>query len=221
MNGIRNNVVFCGFNDIEKNSFWLTDIRDIDWEQGVYYDDISKRLKHRFPYVVYVDSIEEALKHQGFAIFLKVEYDEIANKTKREIDMYYRSTFYKYDCIYLYNEQFLEKKLNNFSNITFIGEELMCGELDDFVNHEYFYYLKNKESEDKVQSKIISNIYNVKKYLKKNKTAKSREIAREFNISERTVQRYMKILNNLENCVGCDYYKNEWYYISAQNRFSS
>lgn len=218
MNGIRNNVVFCGFDDVEKNSFWLNDIRNIEWENGVYYDDVTEKLKHRFPYVIYVDTIENAIRHQGFAIFIKVDYSEIKNKTKREIDIYYRGLFHKFDCIYLYNAKFKESQLNNFSNITFVGEELLCGELDDFMNGEYFYFLKKKAMKKKSTLKVLEKVEKIRLFLKENKVMSSEEIIDYLNVSTRSIQRYMKILNDLYNCIGYDYYNNEWYYIRAKNK---
>lgn len=214
MNGIRNNVIFCGFDEVDKNSFWLNDVREY-LEVGVYFDDIAKRLKHRFPYVIYVDTLSDAIKHQGHAIFIKVD-KSIKSKTKREIDLYYRSLLYKYDRIYLYNASFKEKDLNKFSNITFIGEDVLCGELDEFINQEYYYFIEKKSVLKKNTPKVLSNVNKIKEYMKYKKIATSEDISREFNMNIRSIQRYMKILNDLNNCIGCDYYNNEWYYISPK-----
>lgn len=220
MNGIRNNVVFCGFNEIERNSFWLNDIRkDVMWEKGVYYDEITKALKHRFPYVIYEESYKCAEKHQGFALFLKVKYSKIVNMSKREIDIYYRSRFFKYTMIYLYNEKFDNKKLNKFSNVIFIGEKEMNGELDDFMNKEYFYYLENKNKIENMSFKMLNRINDLKKYLQVTKVSNSKEISNKFGVSVRSIQRYMHMLNDIYNCIGYDYYKDEWYYIGAKKSF--
>ena len=58
--------------------------------------------------------------------------------------------------------------------------------------------------------KIFSHI---KQFLKKKKTIKTSDLARRFNVSIRSAERYLIDYNKLYRNIGYDYSKNEWYII--------
>ena len=50
-------------------------------------------------------------------------------------------------------------------------------------------------------------------YLKDYKTIKTSKIEKDLNLNKRTIQRYMKDINDIHHSVGYDYSNNEWYFV--------
>ena len=62
---IGRNIVICGFSPEEKNAHYIDDVRTTkaDWDK-------DKDISHRFPYLVYIETLKEAFKHQGFILII-------------------------------------------------------------------------------------------------------------------------------------------------------
>ena len=89
---------------------------------------------------------------------------------------------------------------------------------DDYsyqLGEEWDKYKVDKENETRkrysiTKQKQLDSLYN---YLKEYKTIKTSKIASDLNLSERTIQRHMKDINNIYHNIGYDYSNNEWYFI--------
>lgn len=200
MNDCSRNIVILGF---DKDKIDLNDIRDVKdkWDSYSYINN------HRFPYLVFVNCLDDALKHQGFMLIIN---DNIFN-----IDDYYlfdmknRKRFKKYNLVLILND---DVSLINVSNNSLSKFKLIRkSNINDlFVIHLYNEFNLNKKSFTK---KRIDKLERLKEYLKDKKYINSSEIASYFNISLRSVQRDMKDMNILYDNVGYDNDKRCWYIV--------
>ena len=189
MNKAKKNIVIVGFTDEELKSLSYPII-----ENGN---------------VRYFISINDAIKYQGYMLIL----DNTINFDLIELDKKYRKSFNKYERILIYNENY---KWTNDKWSRF--EKVDRGIFNDYsyqLVEEWDKYKLNKEQE-------VTKNYNINKqnkleclynYLKNHKTIKTSKIASDLNLDERTIQRYMKDINDIYHNVGYDYSNNEWYFI--------
>ncbi len=196
-NDYRRNVIFCGYDEIEKRSINICDASEICFNDDTPYK--------KCPHVLYLDTIEEALKHKGLALYLKVnkDIDLIAfdKKYRRKLDYWY---------IYIYNQDLKYKKISKYTNIDIIEEYRMFGSYDSGYEFDIdYYYEKHKHLNLHPKRKEILD--KVHSYLRKKKEVSSKDLVNEFKISIRNIQRYMNDINRLYNDIGYDYSKNVWY----------
>ncbi len=194
----RKNIVYCGFNETEKRSLILY------LAPGPAYDEDEITPYRKAPINIMIDTFEEAMKHLGLALYLKV--DENINLV--EFDKKYRKKL-DYWFIRLYNQNF-QYKNNKFSNISLIDEREMFGDyFDQAVYYIDTYYKKHKTL--KIHPKRREKLDYIHNFMKKKKEVKSNELVSVFNINIRNIQRYMNDINILYNDIGYDYSKNIWY----------
>lgn len=194
----RKNIVYCGFNEVEKRSIVLYPA------PGPTYHEDEKTPYRKAPVNIVVDTLKEAMKHRGLALYLKVDKDinfvEFDKKYRKKLDYWF---------IRLYHEDF-QYQDNKFSNISLIDEREMFSDYDEkaidyidtyFKTHKPFkIHLKRKETLDTIHH-----------YMQKHKEATSQELVDTFNINMRNIQRYMNDINRLYHDIGYDYSKNNWY----------
>ena len=189
MNKVKKNVVIVGFTQKEKNS--------------ISYPYIENNVVH------YCDTISEAIKYQGYMIII----NNSENNDLVVFDKKYRKSLNKYERILIYNEKYnwTYDKWSRF-------EKVDRGIFDDYsyqFGEEWDKYKLDKEHE--VTKKYNFNKQNklecLYNYLKDYKAIKTSKIASDLNLNERTIQRYMKELNDIYHSVGYDYSSNEWYFI--------
>ena len=198
MNDYSRNVVVVGLN---KKELGLSDIRDLKnkWESYLYKDN------RRFPYLVFVDTLEEALKHQGFMLIL----NNLSIDDYYLFDMNNRKKFKKYNLVLILSNDI---NLNNISNNSISKIKLIR---KNNVNDLFLYRLYKDFNLKKVTftKNRIAKLEKINDYLKDKKYIKSSEIANYFNISLRSVERDMKDINYLFDNVGYDNDKRCWYVI--------
>ena len=95
--------------------------------------------------------------------------------------------------------------------------------VDRDIYNDYSYQLGEEWDKYKLDKEHeVTKNYNITKkskleylynYLKDYKTIKTSKVASDLNLNERTIQRYMKDINNIYHNVGYDYLNNEWYFI--------
>ena len=93
MNEYKRNVVIVGLTKEEKANLNLKDIKELNWQD----EDIT----HRFPHLIFVDTLEEALKHQGFLLITPKDYQELDNYT---YEKKYRYKYKNYYQVYFINK---------------------------------------------------------------------------------------------------------------------
>ena len=194
---VGRNIYICG----DYNGF-LTDKREIvKYEDDDYYF-------FRFPYIKPVKKITDLQRKQGFLLFI---YDYFLEaKDGYTIDKKYRKLFNHFNFVYIITDDEEKIKLSHikYTNIYFTNEIL-----DDYdIMNLYYDYVLNTEKINFSSSKmkIFSHI---KQFLKKKKTIKTSDLARRFNVSIRSAERYLIDYNKLYRNIGYDYSKNEWYII--------
>ena len=191
MNKAKKNVVIVGFPDeVERRFVSIPYI-----ENGM---------------VRYVDSLSDATKYQGYYIII----DNSDALSIIEIDKKYRRTLNRFEIIYIYNEKYKEKYYK-YSRIQTInrdifrdwGYQLSC-DWDAYKKRvekaiENIKYNKDKEEK-------LNILYN---FIKDKNEITTKEIKDKLNLSERSIQRYMKDINDIYKSVGYDYSNNKWYFI--------
>lgn len=198
------NIVLCGFSPKEKKLHYLDDVRTTknDWDED---EDIS----HRFPYLVYVNTLEEALHHQGFLLIIN---RNIIKTKEKEFDIKYRKRLAKYNLIMILNDTYQGiTKANRFSRI------IKCNYEDFFLNGMPYYidylYVNSFSKENKITKKNTIKLSELYEIIKQKKEISTKEILKETGFSDRSIQRYMYNINKIYNCIGYDYSKNVWYFI--------
>lgn len=142
MNKGYRNVVFVGFTKKEQKEIKIEDTR----KQKQNWFMMANHL-HRFPYVIYLNNIKEALKHQGFAIFLK-------NIEEKTIKKYYKTLTRKYYHVILCTNKIINKDLG-FEAISI--EKLYEEKIVRDLNSWYFNYLKEERHKKELDEKIKIN----------------------------------------------------------------
>lgn len=197
MNKAKKNVVIVGFDESIRRSVSIPSIAE-----PYYY---SQKIH-------YVNTINEAAIYQGYMLII----NNTDNKTPIELDKEYRNTFNKYERVLLYNKVYDWDTYNNkWFKVELIGDSLFNGLSYNFGEDWDEYKLKkDTETIKPIQFNIdkkdrLDTLY---KYTQKYKTRKTSEISKDLNMSDRTIERYMKDLNNLYHNIGYDYSLNEWYF---------
>ena len=189
MNKAKKNIVIVGFESEEKNS--------------VSYPYIENG-KVRF-----CNTIAEAIKYQGYMIII----NNSDNINLIILDKKYRKSLNKYERILIYNNKY-KWNYDKWSRFEKVNRDIFNDYSYQF-GEEWDRYKIGKENEISKKYNIakqnqLENLYN---YLKDYKTIKTSKISTDLNINERTIQRYMKDINNIYHNVGYDYSNNEWYFI--------
>lgn len=129
----RRNLILCGFSQVEKNSTNLSDIRE---RKDMWYGD---DYTHRFPYLLYVNTLDEAFQHQGFLLIINCGIRNMV-----EIDKNYRKKFKNYDMIMVVtdNNEALSKP-DQYSGIYKISKNYLYGLF--YMNVEEIYRNYKKE----------------------------------------------------------------------------
>lgn len=203
MNKGYRNVVFVGFNKNEQRDIKVVDTRKLkdDWHM------MAPHL-YRFPYVLYLENIAEGLKHQGFAIFIKIttkEQESFLYKHLRKLKSNY------YHVILCTDSGVQNEKLET------IGEKELYEEkfLRD-LRSWYYKYIQQENKKREIRDKINMNprkgeiAVNLKKYFQDKDSVTAKEIASYFKIPLRTSQRYIKYMNDIFENVKYDNKTKSW-----------
>ena len=197
MNDIKRNVVFVGFSDNQKK---LVSEDSYKWD--------------KFPKLIFEETIDAALKHQGFLIVIKAE--NMPNNFL-EFDINNRHYFKNYDkviyCVknyrYMTNTTF-----SKMSKISFEPFNYFYNFNSYFLIRMYKEYLKNNNSNK--TKKRLDNIESLNNYLKGKKKVTTEEIMKHFGVSSKWVQRYMADVNQKYHNIGYDYLDKCWYIVKQR-----
>ena len=152
-------------------------------------------------------SLDNAYEHIGDILIYNNEY----NESIISLDKKYRHLFNKYSIVLIYNKTYSSYSLykSKWFDIYTIGEDIKDSKFINRVIDEYeSKNIKLKFNKDKKEK--IKILYN---YIKKYETRKTKDIVKDLNINERSIQRYMHDLNSIYHNIGYDYSLNEWYFI--------
>lgn len=150
-----------------------------------------------------VNDFQEAFKISAFALVLHMNFIDV-----RKFDIKYRRRL-NYSMIIVFSENNCFKKYDRFSNIYLVDEE-NYRDLDIIINNAYEKKVHFSKSFKFHHNKriVLDRIYN---YIKDKKCFKSLDLVKEFDISLRNVERYLRDIDYLYNIIGYDYVKNEYY----------
>lgn len=197
------NVIFVGFTLKEQSKIKIKDIRKLKSN----WSFMASHLR-RFPYVLHLQTIEEALKHQGFAVIIKYR-DELSLEAFYK--KYYKRLSKKYYHVIVCN------KWQNTSEIEMIDEEKLYS--DRFIlelNSWYYAFLKSEERRRELEIKIKEKpkkgnfALELKEYIKDKDSITSKEIANHFNLPLRTAQRYINYMQEIFENVEYDHKTKSW-----------
>ena len=199
------NVVCVGFNHLEQQVIKIIDTRKLknDWS-------LMNPNFYRFPYVLYFNSLEEALKHQGFVIFIK-------NNNQNDI-VYFKKHLKKLNTNYYHvilctkNESIeLNEKYETILESKLYNEKIVMD-----LRSWYYKYLQSMEKKEEITNKIKMNhrkghkALELKTYFDNKDHVTSKEIAEHFNIPLRTAQRYVKYMKDIFDNVVYDAKTKTW-----------
>lgn len=191
MNKTYRNIVFVGFTDEEKSKIKINDTRELKENWNI----MAAHLK-RFPYVLFLENMEDALRHQGFIVFIKHKdvFEEKINKKYRSLSRRY------YHVIVCIEEKNLR---NNLKTETIIKERLYDEKINRDLNSWYYNYLKEENRKKELEKKIKMNpkkgkiAIALKDYIGNKESFTAKEIREHFNIPLRTAQRYINYMNEI------------------------
>lgn len=199
------NIVIVGFNENEKAKLYFKDVRtDKDnWQKN----DFS----HRFPYVIFVDTLEEGLKHQGFMLIFKKDFEET---NFCDYDRRHRHLFKRYQKVIILDDRINRGMSSNYLNkIIVVGNYTMFYDIDDRVlKKEYALMIKNDEMISKMTKKRRDNVERLNVYMKMKREATKEDIMNYFKVSHKWVERYVSDLFMIHQNIGYDAYKKKYYY---------
>ena len=178
MNKTYRNIVFVGFTDEEKSKIKINDTRELKENWNI----MAAHLK-RFPYVLFLENMEDALRHQGFIVFIKYK-DGLEEKINKK----YRSLSRRYYHVIVCIE---EKNLrNNLKTEIIIKERLYDEKINRDLNSWYYNYLKERVG-------YVFKDRFLKDYIGNKESFTAKEIKEHFNIPLRTAQRYINYMNEI------------------------
>jgi len=210
----KRNVVFVGFSKLEIEKLEFEDIR----EKKKIWNETD--LTHRFPRLLYFDTLKEAKRHQGLILFYKME--EEFDFVKYDIEN--RKQFKNYEYIYLVipnrnrihsfyqvmNIAHITTKLSKIAAINFYNLAYHPG-ITVSLNEIYQQYLKNSK---KIFSSIkLNNIEKLKAYTIGKTYIDVKASAKELDVSTKWIERYLIDMNYLYHNVGYDAEKKAWYIV--------
>ena len=206
MNQYKRNVVIVGLNEKEKAKLFFKDIRELkdEWKDDDY--------THRFPHVIFEDTLEDGLKHQGFLLIVKMD---LANDNYLEYDIKNRHKFKMFYKAYLYDENIKTPPINmynRYKKIRFVDSyNLFYNVSQSFLEREYEEYIENEKRISKMTKKRKNNIEKLNKYLKGKKNVTREQIEKDLNVSRKWVIRYMNDLFITHQNIGLITHNKEWY----------
>lgn len=181
-----------------------------DEKYKIYYygfdesDQMYNFLKNFGSYKVKrLENFNDIFKYSGNSLVLCMFI-----KDYRNFDIKYRNKL-KYSHVFVLDYEVTRSRDDKFSNIVLLNEngyadiDLL---IDSKMEEDYEFFVPKKFQHEKL--KKLSTMHEI---LKEKKCFSSIEISREFNISIRNVERYMRDINYLYNDIGYDYVKNEYY----------
>ncbi len=200
MNEYKRNVVIVGLSKDEKESLNLKDIKELNWQ--------DKDITHRFPHLIFVDTLEEALKHQGFLLITPKDYHGLDNYT---YEKKYRYKYKNYYQVYFINKGYagFSEPLRKIKEIGMTQLRLLNNER---LLNSYLEYINLQKSIEKFTKKRNDNIEKLNNYLKNKKEVTIEEVQKDLNMSYRSVKRYMIDLYNKYQTVIYDPYKKKYFY---------
>ena len=162
-----------------------------------------------FPYIKKVETLEDLKRKQGFLLI--IDEDKLHEKDILKVDKKYRPLFNHFQFVYILTDD--EKKINfyhlKYSNIYYVCRDFP--DYDSIMELYYTYLLTSKEIKFSQTKK--KHLERLNLYLKKKKTVTTNEIAQEFSLNYRRVERYMNDCNQIYKNIGYDFKENAWYII--------
>lgn len=200
MNKYSRNIVIVG-----KNNYDIKDIRDTkdNWSNSDY--------THRFPYIIEVNDLKEALNHQGFLLIIN-ELD-IEPISYIDFDIKYRNKFKNYNLVIINSDKIGKNNQNILDTKLIINKKFYLNNL--ILTNMYEYYINEKEH-IKFTLKRKQNIDMLYNYLKDKTFITTKKISNDLKVSKRWVQRYMQDINLLYENIGYDENNKRWYITSTK-----
>lgn len=212
MNQGKRNIVFVGFQEKEIEQLKFKDIRS---KKKVWNDT---DLTHRFPRLVYLNSLKEAKRHQGLILFLKMEKE--INFV--EYDIKNRKQFKNYDYVFLIVDEKdrIERPYQIFNIVQIISwhSKIALMKISCLVYHpglqvslESLYEMYLKKSYQTLSKTRLHNIERLKQYVQDKTYIDIKKAALELHVSTKWIERYLKDMNFCYHNVGYDKEKRMFY----------
>ena len=200
----KRNICVVGFNRDFNDNFMSLDYKEIVRNEYSWkYQYLS-----RYPNIVLLDNIKDVRRRTGFIIFINGNnIDDI-----QEFDFNNRKFYKQFNYVVIIKDNVENTGFDKFSHISLMNSDIYWFGLSEFVEELYIDYVKNYQVKKYQQNRLVllDDIHN---YLKKGIFVKSKDIAQEFGISLRKVQRYMLDINAIYRDIGYDYKGKEYYVV--------
>lgn len=208
----KRNIVFVGFDQEELEKLEFKDIRESKehWNNNDF--------THRFPRLVYLDTLEQAKRHQGLILFLKMEeeFDFV------EYDRKNRKKFKNYEYVFLvvkeksniqsfYQVVNLAHILNQYSKIAIIQFFHLRYHPSIHIVLEYIYKQTLQNSKKTLSRIRLENVEKLKTYTQNNKYIDIKKSAFELQVSTKWIKRYLMDMNLIYHNVGYDKQEQQFY----------
>lgn len=197
MNNLKRNVVFVGLTENQEKL-----IR----EEGYKWD--------KFPKLIFENNLEDALKHQGFMLVIKM--DEMPDSFLN-FDINNRHYFKNFDKVIYCIKNYRYTTNNTISKLSKISFEPM-NYLYNFNPHYLVRVYQNYLQKNNVKKteKRLNNMEMLYKYLKGKKKVTTEEIMNHFKVSSKWVQRYMLDVNEKYHNIGYEFINKYWYIVKQR-----
>lgn len=211
MNQGKRNIVFVGFSEREIEKIEIEDIRN---QKETWKDE---DFTHRFPRLIYLDTLKKVRRHQGFMLFYKMEEDFDFVK----YDIQNRKRFHNYEYVFLVTENRRISNPYQVTNIAHITSKRSKIAIISFFHLAYHpsltsslnnVYQKYLENNQKNFSRMkLNNIEKLKTYVQGKTYIDIKKAASELNVSTKWIERYLIDMNFLYHNVGYDEEKRSFY----------
>ncbi len=188
---------------LDDEEYFLTDRKEMDTEYN--FEDYS----FRFPYIKRVTEFNDLKRKRGFLLVINEKY--LSDEDYMEIDKKNRKLFNQFNLVYIITQDPQKLKMFHirYTNIYFIDTEYLD---DDTLIDTYYDYILGRKKRKFTKNKI-ELLDNIHLYFKDKKNIKTSELAKDFNLNVRKIERLMNDYNEIYKNIGYDYSKNEWYII--------
>ncbi len=191
---------------------------------GFSAEELTSRFDIHSDKVLYLNSINDISNYKADILLIDLDnyindlYDELKNRYLYKEDNYHKHLYHKYD-LYEY-DRLNRKKYKNYKKVFLVSIDWLFEEYNYKNNYSNIYFVNDQtkldlsidDGNNKISNIKNKNISRLKEYVDNQKDYfNSKDIMKEFNVSNRWIKRYMKDMNNIYNNIGYSYSKRKWY----------
>ena len=191
---------------------------------GFSGEELAWRFDIHSDNVLYLEDVNDISNYKADILIINLDdclsnlYDELKDRYLYKEDNYHKHLYRKYD-LYEY-DRLNRRKYENYKKVFLVSIDWLFEEYKYKNNYSNIYFVNDQTKLDlsvgnkeyKISNIKNKNICKLKEYIDKQKDYfNSKDIMKEFNVSNRWIKRYMKDMNDIYNNIGYSYSKRKWY----------